>query len=147
MRHWGKAVFGTAITVFLLWWVLRGVDFGEVVSNVARGNLLLLSASVFVATFGFVIRALRWHVLLSPVRPDTTLRSRLASVAIGFMANNILPARIGEFARAYALSKLEPVSATAAVGTLVVERFMDGVILLLFLVLPLMTPGFPAAGC
>jgi uncharacterized protein (TIRG00374 family) len=144
MKHGGKAVFGVAVTVFLLWLVLRDVDFSEVVSEIARGDFLLLGASVFVATSGFFIRALRWKVLLTPVRANTTLRSRVAGVSIGFMANNVLPARVGEFARAYALSRLEPVSATAAFGTLVVERFMDGVILLLFLVIPVLTPGFPS---
>ena len=144
MKHWGKAVVGIAVTVFLLWYVLRDVAFGEVLANIARGNFLYLGASVFVATFGFFIRALRWKVLLTPVRPDTGLRSRFAGVSIGFMANNILPARVGEFARAFAFSKLEPVSATAAFGTLVVERFMDGDVLLLFLILPVFTPGFPS---
>ncbi len=144
MKHWGKAVFGLSVTVFLLWWVLHDVPFGEVVSNIASGNFLLLAGSVFVATFGFLIRAVRWKILLSTVRPDTTFRSRFAGVSIGFMANNILPARMGEFARAYAFSRLEPVSATAAFGTLVVERFMDGVVLLLFLVIPVFAPGFPA---
>lgn len=144
MRHWGKAVFGIAVTAFLLWFVLKDVDFAEVVSEISRGNMLLLAASVAVATFGFLIRALRWRILLAPVLPGTRLRSRFAGVSIGFMANNILPARVGEFARAYALSRLEPISATAAFGSLVVERFMDGVILLLFLVIPVLTPGFPA---
>ncbi len=145
MKHWGKAVLGLAVTVFLLWWVLKDVDFLEVVRNISRGDFWLLGASVFVATSGFFIRALRWKVLLAPVREETALRSRFAGVSIGFMANNVLPARVGEFARAYAFSRLEPVSATAAFGTLVVERFMDGVVLLLFLVIPVMTPGFPAA--
>jgi uncharacterized protein (TIRG00374 family) len=145
MKHWGKATIGIVVTVVSLWWVLKDVDFGEVLANIARGNFLLLSAAVAVATFGFFIRALRWKVLLTPVRPDTRLRSRFAAVSIGFMANNILPARVGEFARAYAFSRLEPITATAAFGTLVVERFMDGVILLLFLVIPVLTPGFPAA--
>ncbi len=144
MKHWGKAVFGTAVTVFLLWFVLKDVDFTEVVSEIARGDFLLLGASVFVATSGFLIRALRWRVLLEPVRRNTRFRSLFAGTSIGFMANNILPARVGEFARAYALSRLEPVSVTAAFGSLVVERFMDGVILLLFLVLPVLTPGFPS---
>ena len=52
---------------------------------------------------------------------------------------------MGEFARAYAFSRMEPVSAPAALGSLVVERLMDGIILLLFLVLPVFTPGFPSA--
>lgn len=143
MKHSGKAAFGVGVTVVLLWWVLKDVDFGDVLANVAKGNFGLLLAAVFVATSGFFIRALRWKVLLAPVHAETRLRSRFAGVSIGFMANNVLPARIGEFARAYAFSRLEPVTATAAFGTLVVERFMDGVILLLFLVIPLFTPGFP----
>ena len=146
MNHWGKAAFGLAVTIVLLWLVMRGVDFGEVLSEIGRGDFLLLGASVFVATSGFLIRAIRWKVLLTPVHDETRLRSRFAGVSIGFMANNLLPARVGEFARAYALSRLEPVSATAAFGTLVVERFMDGVVLLLFLVVPVLTPGFPEVG-
>ena len=143
MKHAGKAATGFLLTVFLLWFVLKDVDFADVLANIATGDMLLLSASVFVATFGFVIRAVRWRVLLLPVLPVSRMRSRFAAVAIGFMANNILPARIGEFARPYALSRLEPVSITAAFGSLVVERFMDGVILLIFLVIPVFTPFFP----
>ena len=143
MKHAGKAATGFFLTVFLLWFVLKDVDFADVLANIATGDMLLLSASVFVATFGFVIRAVRWRVLLLPVLPASRMRSRFAAVAIGFMANNILPARIGEFARPYALSRLEPVSITAAFGSLVVERFMDGVILLIFLVIPVFTPFFP----
>ena len=143
MKHAGKAATGFLLTVFLLWFVLKDVDFADVLANIATGDMLLLSASVFVATFGFVIRAVRWRVLLLPVLPASRMRSRFAAVAIGFMANNILPARIGEFARPYALSRLEPVSITAAFGSLVVERFMDGVILLIFLVIPVFTPFFP----
>jgi len=145
-NHLGKTVVGLAVTVFLLWWVTRGVDFGEVWAIIRQGNMLLLCAAVFVSTFGFFIRALRWKILLATVKPDTRLRSRFASVSIGFMANNILPARVGEFARAYAFSRLEPVSASAAFGSLVVERVLDGIVLLLFLIVPVMTPGFPSTG-
>lgn len=146
MKHAGKALFGLAVTVVLLWWALRGVAIAEVWAQIRRGDPLLLLAAVAVATFGFVIRAMRWKVLLAPVREDTGFRSRMAAVSIGFMANNVLPARVGEFARAYAFSRMEPVSAGAAFGSLVVERFLDGVVLLLLLVIPPLTPGFPATG-
>lgn len=146
MRHAGKAVFGLAVTAVLLWWALRGVAFGEVWALIREGDMLLLTAAVAVATFGFFIRALRWKILLAPVKADTAVGSRFAAVSIGFMANNVLPARVGEFARAYAFSRLEPVSASAAFGSLVVERFLDGVVLLLLLVIPPLTPGFPDTG-
>lgn len=145
MNRFVKAAIGGAITVGLLWWVLSDVDYREVAASIGRGNFLLLFVAVAVATSGFLIRALRWHVLLVPVYPKTRLRSRFASVSVGFMANNVLPARVGEFARAFTLGRLEPVSATAAFGTLVVERFLDGVVLLAFLTLPLRLPGFPSA--
>jgi uncharacterized protein (TIRG00374 family) len=142
----GKLVVGVIITVVLLWSQLKDVAFVDLWANIRNGNIWLLLAAVAVGTFGFFIRALRWNVLLAPVKPDTRLRSRFAGVSIGFMANNLLPARAGEFARAYAFSRLEPVSASAAFGTLVVERFMDGIVLLLFLVLPIFTQGFPEGG-
>ncbi|MEQ8329049.1 MAG: lysylphosphatidylglycerol synthase transmembrane domain-containing protein [Longimicrobiales bacterium] len=146
-KHWGKAVVGLAITVFFLWWALKDVAFSDVWAQIRRGDPWLLLAAVAVATFGFFIRALRWKVLLAPVQPDTGLRARFSAVSIGFMANNILPARAGEFARALALSRMEPgVSASAAFGTLVVERVMDGAVLLLLLLIPLLLPGFPASG-
>ncbi len=147
MKHLGKAVFGLAVTVFFLWWALRDVAFVEVWARIRQGDPWLLLASVAVATFGFFIRALRWKVLLAPVKADTGLRARFGAVSIGFMANNVLPARVGEFARALAFSRMEPsVSASAAFGSLVVERFLDGVVLLLFLVLPVLTSSFPSTG-
>ncbi len=144
MKHWGKLLVGLAVTAFLLWNVFRGVEFAEVWANIRSGDPWLLLAAVAVATFGFYIRALRWKIFLTPIRADTKIRSRFAAMSIGFMANNVLPARVGEFARAYALSRLEPVSASAAFGTLVVERLLDAVALLLLLVLPLLTTGFPS---
>lgn len=143
-KHLGKTLLGLAVTAIALWYVLRGEDFGQIWSQIRQGDPLLLFAAVAVATFGFLIRALRWKILLAPVKADTRLHSRFAAVSIGFMANNILPARVGEFARAYSFSRLEPVSASAAFGSLVVERFLDGVVLLLLLIVPVMLPSFPA---
>jgi uncharacterized protein (TIRG00374 family) len=145
VKHWGKALFGVGVTVFLLWWVLRNEDPSEVWANIVQGDFLLLFAAVAVATFGFFIRALRWKVLLAHVHPETGLRSRFAAVSIGFMGNNVLPLRAGEFMRPYALSRLESVTISGAFGSLVIERFLDGIVLLLFLVVPVMMPGSPAA--
>ena len=142
MRLDWKAVLGIAITVLLVWWALSRVDAGDVWNQILRGDLLLLSAAVAVATFGFLIRAMRWKVLLHAVKPDTKLHSRFAAVSIGFMVNNTLPARVGEFARAYALSRVEPVSASGAFGTLVVERLLDALTLLVFLLVAVNLPSF-----
>ncbi|HSR42305.1 MAG TPA: lysylphosphatidylglycerol synthase transmembrane domain-containing protein, partial [Longimicrobiales bacterium] len=141
-----KAVLGIVVTVFLLWLALRGVEFADVWARVRGGDPWLLLAAVTVATTGFLVRAMRWKVLLHPLRPDTSLGSRFAAVSVGFMANNLLPSgRVGEFARPYALSRVERVSASGAFGTLVVERALDGLTLLVFLLLAMSWPTFPAS--
>jgi glycosyltransferase 2 family protein len=144
MKARGRAAVGVVITVLLLWWVLGGVSLEEVWTEVRQANLCLLGLGVTLTTVTFFLRALRWRVLLHPIYPGTTLRSRFAAVNIGFMANNLLPARVGEFARAYALARLEPISVSGSFGSLVVERFLDGLTLLLFVLLVMAAPGFPA---
>jgi hypothetical protein len=145
-RHWGKALVGFTVSLLLLWVAVRNVSFAEVWTRIEGADFVLLGAAVFVTTSGFLIRAVRWKVLLTPVQAETRFGARWVAVCIGFMGNNLLPARVGEFARAYAFSRMETVSASAAFGSLLVERALDGTVLLLFLVIPVLTPGFPVAG-
>lgn len=66
------------------------------------------------------------------------------ATAIGFMANNVLPARGGEFARAYAASRLVPCRFTTALASIAVERVFDGLVIVLLLAVAIAAPGFPA---
>ena len=139
-----KSVVGLSVSVLLLWWVFRGEDLGAITAEVADANPWWLLASVFVATSGYLVRAMRWKVLLSPLRPRTGLRARFAATSIGFMANNLLPARAGEFARAWSLARLERMRVSSCLATLAAERLLDGVTVVGLLVVSLSLPGFPA---
>ncbi len=138
-----KAVLGVLISAGLLWYAFRDVHVAEIWSRIRQANLPLLLLSSVVVTLPFPLRALRWRPLLEPALPHSRFRSRYAATCIGFMANNLLPARVGEFARAFALSRLEPVSVSASFGSLVVERMFDGVVVVLFLLIALAWPTFP----
>lgn len=138
-----KAWLGLGVSVFLLWWIFRGEDPVAIARDIRSANPWLLLAATFIVTMTYPIRALRWKVLLEPVQPGIPFRPRFASVCIGFMANNLLPARVGEFARAYALSRVSPATASGAFATLVVERFLDAVVVLLLMLLVLASPDFP----
>lgn len=144
MRWDWKAVLGIAVSLGLVWWVLRDVDPLEVWQEVQGANWWLLIAAVAVATSGFATRAIRWKLLLHPIRAGTTFGNRFAATNIGFAANNLLPARIGEFARAWSISRLESVTVTGAVGSLVVERFLDAIGILFFFGLAVLHPSFPS---
>lgn len=138
-----KAVVGIILGVLLLWYALRNVDPHEVIAEVKRADPLLYILSVIAATAVFWIRAWRWGTLLAPIAPDTTFRSRLAATTIGFMGNNVLPARVGEFARAYALSRMEKVTMVTSFGSLVVERLFDAVGVIGFLFIVMSLPSVP----
>lgn len=143
MRGKWITLLGLAIVAALFWWLFRNEDPAEVWSHLRAADLPLLLLAVAVTTATFPVRAIRWRYLLKPCQDSAPFRSRFAAVCIGFMANNLIP-RVGEFARAYAYGKREPVPATTAFATLVVERFLDAVTILLLLVVALWSPGFPA---
>ena len=142
-KHRWKTVFGLAVTIALLAWVLRDVSAQEVWHELSQSNPLWLLLAVLLATLSFALRAVRWRILLEPVISDTRFNSRFGAVCIGFAVNNILPARLGEFTRAYALTRTEPVPLSASIASLVVERILDGVVLAIFLFVTISLPGFP----
>lgn len=141
--HRWKTVFGLLLTVVLLWWVLRDVSIAEVLHRVRGADVWLLIGSVVLATFSFVLRAIRWRILLLPAHDTSRYSNRFGATCIGFTVNNLLPARLGEFARAYALSRTEQINIGASVASLVAERVFDGLVLALFLFATISLPGFP----
>jgi uncharacterized protein (TIRG00374 family) len=143
MKGHGKTVVGIAATAFFLWLALRQVVWHEVVTTLGEANWWLLSASVLIATLGMHVRALRWKPLLAPIAPGIPFRPRIAAVCIGFAANNVFPARLGEFARAWVLARQARIPVTGAFASLVLERALDGIILVIFLLGSMALPGFP----
>lgn len=141
-RHARTAV-GVILSVLLLWWALRDVSVAEVLHELGAADPLLFSVAVLAALGGFWFRAVRWGVLLLPAHGAVPFRARFAATMIGFAANNLLPARVGEFARAYALTRLSGVRVGASFATLVVERLLDGVVLVALLFASMATAGFP----
>ena len=140
-----RTAVGVVLSLLLLWWALRDVSAAEVARQLRDADFLLLTLSVLVALAGFHFRAFRWGILLSPVQPQLPFSPRLAATYIGFAANNVLPARVGEFARAFALSRLTGIAPAAAFATLVIERLFDGLVLVALLFIAMAAPGFPAA--
>jgi uncharacterized protein (TIRG00374 family) len=141
--HRGKTALGLVITIVLLWWVLRDVSLHEVLVELRGANAWLMAGAVVLATFGFVLRAARWRVLLLPAHAGSNFDSRFGATCIGFTVNNLLPARLGEFARAYALTRSAPIPIGASFASLVAERIFDGLVLAFFLFVTISLPGFP----
>lgn len=140
-----QALLGIAISAAFLYWALKDQSPAAVLEQVRRADPLLFLLSVVIVTLTFPARAVRWRILLEqsggtrlPFRPVWL------ATAIGFMSNNILPARAGEVARAYAGAQLVGQPVSTALSTIAIERIFDGVVLVFLLFVGIAAAGFPA---
>jgi len=101
------AVLGVLVSLALLYWILRKVSLSEILLHLREARPGPLLAAVLLATLTFPLRTLRWRILLrTPGDGPVSWRALWHAVAIGFMANNTLPLRLGEVVRCYAGSRL-----------------------------------------
>jgi len=143
-RRWAWLI-GLAVTVALLAWVLQDVSPRAVIAHARNASIWLLLLAVFLATLTFPLRTIRWRLILRDAggQPLPWLPLWHAT-AIGFMANNLLPARAGEVARAYVAGRQMPVRFTTALGSVGVERVFDALIMLALMAVAIAAPSFPA---
>jgi len=144
MKLGWRGAIGFALSALLLAWTLRDVRFADVWRQLSTASLPLLLLSAATATAIFPLRARRWRTILEPVEERVAFGKLWRSTAIGMMVNNVIPARAGEIARAYALTREEPsIPFSAAFASLAVDRLFDAVVVLALMFLAMLDPRFP----
>ncbi len=131
MKKW-QFWAGVLISVFFVWISLRGLRLGEFWGVVRSANYWWIVPGIAVYFVGVWVRAWRWHYLLKPIKEIPT-RTMFPITTIGYMGNNIYPARAGEVLRAVILKRREGVPVSASLATIIVERIFDGVVMLAFI--------------
>ena len=128
-RGWSWIV-STLLAGVLLYFALRGVEWRRVGQMIASAdwNLLLLSAAI--AFFNFLMRALRWRILLNAAESLSVGEVYWANIA-GYLGNQYLPARAGELIRTVLISNRSSLSKTYVLTTALGERLMDVIALVL----------------
>lgn len=137
-----RSVIGIALSAVLLWWTLRDVSLATVWGELQRSNMWLFLLATVSGTVIFPIRAMRWQTILRPVTA-VPLGPLWRSTAIGMMVNNVIPARAGELARAYALTREVPVPFSSALASLAIDRVFDAISVLLLASVAMLDPRFP----
>ncbi|MDA1127164.1 MAG: lysylphosphatidylglycerol synthase transmembrane domain-containing protein [Chloroflexi bacterium] len=122
---------GGAVSVALLLLLLYQVDLGELKNALQDANYSLLAPSIAIYFVAVWFRATRWRYLLAPMG-SIPVRRLYPVVIIGYMANNLLPVRLGEVVRSYFLARQENINTGSALATIAVERIYDGITLLAF---------------
>lgn len=131
MKKW-QLWLGVLISILFMWLALRGLHLGDFWSAVSAANYWWIIPGVVVYFVGVWVRAWRWHYLLGPIKKIPTA-TMFPITTIGYMGNNIYPARAGEVLRAVILKRKEGVPVSASLATIIVERIFDGVVMLAFI--------------
>ncbi len=144
MRSHVKALLLAIVTLALVAWFLRQANFSEVWREIRGARLDALAMALIMIGVTYVVRAYRWQFLLRPIGP-TRFREVFKTTVIGFAANTVLPARIGEVVRPYLLARREGLSISATFATIILERLLDlvTVVLLLGVFVAFFTPERP----
>jgi uncharacterized protein (TIRG00374 family) len=143
-RSWWALGAGVLIAGALLWWVLHDVNWPDLEAEIRAANPALILLAIAVATATFPLRVIRWRLLLR-AEDDSALpfAPLWHAVAIGFMANNILPFRIGELMRTWAASRLTRARFSASLSSVAVERVFDALTVISMLAVGLLLAGLP----
>ena len=131
MKLGWKFWLGVPISMVCFAWALRGLSLGQVWQEIGHANYWWLIPSICVYSLAVAARTWRWHYMLRPMG-HVSLRRLFPIVVIGYMGNNIYPARAGEFIRSFVLRRNTGIEVSASLATVLVERVFDGLVMLLF---------------
>jgi len=124
---------GIVISIVFMGLLFRNINFGEVMAALRGANYWWLAPNIVMVMFAMYQRAYRWKFMLRPIK-EVRFDKLLAATCIGFMANNVLPLRLGEFVRAYSLAYQDRgVSKSASLATIFVERMVFDLVALLLI--------------
>lgn len=130
MKRW-QFWLGVFISALFLYLALKGLQLGEFWQAVKSANYWWILPGIAVYFIAVWVRAWRWHYLLKPIKTIKT-QFMFPITCIGYMGNNIYPARAGEVLRAVILKRKEGVPISASLATIIVERIFDAVVMLGF---------------
>ena len=132
MRTHLKTLAVAGLTLALLGWFFRQADLSQVWREIREAKPWALALLLGITGLTYLLRALRWQFLLRPLGP-TRLSQAFRTTVMGFAANTVLPLRAGEMVRPYLLARREGLSVPATITTIILERLLDLMTVLVFL--------------
>ncbi len=125
--------------ILIFWWVYKDQDIKRIKSILTNDvNYFWIIVSVFLGLISHISRTIRWNLMIEPLDHKPRTLNTFLAVMIGYLMNLALP-RMGEISRCGVLSRYEKISFTKLIGTVVLERLIDVLMLLLLLLLVIIT--------
>lgn len=135
--RWISLTLGICISVACIWFIVQKIDFEQVKIAFERFEWRYFAAGVASLAFGYAMRILRWSKILNAAGSSVTFRQCVAPFLGSITLNNVLPLRLGDVVRALVFPTSIGVSRTTAASSLVMERLVDLMTLLICLALSL----------
>lgn len=123
----------TSLAAFMFWLAARNVSYNQLVNEIKEADIKYILLSVAFGFIGYLARAFRWKILIEPLQYSPRVINTFSTLMIGYLANFMFP-RIGEVTRCGMLSKKENIPFDKLVGTVILERAFDLLILILLLI-------------
>ena len=144
-RRWLQLAAGLGLSAFFLYLAFRGEDWTSVRAELAHTRYGWVAAMAVTGVYALYVRCQRWRLLLEAAASRPLPMGPIFSAsAIGFMANMLLPFRVGEIARPYLVARRTEVSMSTALATMVLERAFDLLALFVFGIWVVSTTDVPA---
>ena len=125
-----------AIAALFMWFALKGMEFEKIAGYFAKANYLWVFIASIFGILAYWFRAIRWNLLLEPMGYQISNANSFWTIAFGYLMNLTIP-RSGELARSTALFSVEKVPVEKSFGTIILERVVDLMCMMLFLGLTL----------
>jgi len=135
-RHLLGFIIGILVSILCLVIALWGIEWDQIWEGFQKANYFTLPILMVLLFSVFWLKAIRWRLLLQPLRKFQT-QEVVPPLMIGFMGNNLLPAHLGELIRIFVLGREFSLPKAAVFSSVVLERIFDTAVILLFLVLSL----------
>jgi uncharacterized protein (TIRG00374 family) len=129
-----------AIGVFLMWWAYRDVDLNDIANSLSKAHWIWIVIALVLNYTATAIRGIRWNTMLEPLGFKADTWTCIHAVAFGYLMNDLVP-RSGEVARCTLLHKAEKIPVDKLIGTVILERIVDVVMLLLVLLFAVLLNG------
>ncbi len=141
LHHW-KLILGLLFSLLFLYLAFRRVEFKHMAAALTSVDYWYVLPTVAVILLSLWLRAWRWRYFLLPLQ-NVGMTPLFNSLLIGYLFNIFLPAHLGEIVRAFVLARKTPLTATAVFGTIVIERIIDVLAMLLLLAAAMIVYPFP----
>jgi glycosyltransferase 2 family protein len=134
-KHTAVMIFGLVASVVFLYFALRGIEFHEIWATLKKTNPALAFVPLIFVACTVCLSSYKWSKIAGT---GVRFREALVAMLIGLFVNNVLPARLGEVAKGYVLSRKTNLSLTYSLASVVLDRFFDltGLLLLALLFFP-----------